>query len=54
MILKSTTRTFFSMRTDEGEVTDESSFHWHGINIGQVGHAMLEIIIGNTEWHGGL
>jgi hypothetical protein len=54
VILKSTTNAIFKMDTDTGEVTEMTRFTWKGIDVGQVGHALVEIIVGNTEWNGGL
>jgi hypothetical protein len=54
VILKSTTSAIFKMDSDSEEDTDMTRFTWKGIDLGQVGHALLEIIVGNTEWNGGL
>jgi hypothetical protein len=54
VILKSITNAIFNMNTDIAEVTDMTRFTWKGIDVSQVVHALLEIIVGNTEWNGGL
>jgi hypothetical protein len=54
VILKSITNAIFNMNIDTEEVTDMTRFTWKGIDVRKVGYALLEIIVGNTEWNGGL